>query len=414
MKVALWKSESLSDLADMCLGKMPDQNKNKGTYLPYLANTNVRWGEIELSNLREMKFEPNEFERYGLEPGDIVMCEGGEPGRCAIWKGQTASMMIQKALHRIRAKKSVSSVFLYYALLNMGIQGHYEAYFTGAAIKHLTGENLAKINVLIPTLSIQQKIAAILSAYDDLIENNLKRIKLLEEMAQITYEEWFVRLKFPGHETTPLDSATGLPVGWEKTTCFDLMDVLSGGTPKTDVAEYWNGDIKFFTPKDAANCVYTLETEKTITDLGLKKCNSKLYPKNTIFITARGTVGKLNLAREAMSMNQSCYALIGKNELSQLFLFSALNNAIGAFKGAANGGVFDAIVVDTFRYIPIVKPEENLIGCFDSFVKPIFEGVENLIKQNQLLKETRDILLPRLMTGMIDVEQLPVAQLDIQ
>jgi type I restriction enzyme S subunit len=114
-----------------------------------------------------------------------------------------------------------------------------------------------------------------------------------------------------------------------------------------------------------------------------------------------------------MAMNQSCYALIAKNGLSQLFLFCALNNAIGAFKGAANGGVFDAIVVDTFRYISIIKPDEELIEQFDSIIKPIFEQVDNLIKQNQLLKEARDILLPRLMTGMIDVEQLPVAQLDI-
>ncbi len=116
MTPRLWSTEKLSNLANMCLGKMLDQNKNKGSYYPYLANTNIRWGEIDLENLREMRFEQKEFDRYGLKPGDIVMCEGGEPGRCAIWKGQTESMMIQKALHRIRVKVGVDSVFLYYSL----------------------------------------------------------------------------------------------------------------------------------------------------------------------------------------------------------------------------------------------------------------------------------------------------------
>jgi len=211
----VWQKRKLRDLADMCLGKMLDQNKNKGEFVPYLANINVRWGSVDLHNLREMRFEEKEFERYGLKYGDIVMCEGGEPGRCAIWKNQTPSIMIQKAIHRIRAKSGIDSFFLYYSLLNKGMNGQYDGYFTGAAIKHLTGENLAKIEVDVPPLPIQQKIAGILSTYDDLIENNLKRIKLLEEMAQITYEEWFVRLRFPEYETTPINPETGLPVGWE-------------------------------------------------------------------------------------------------------------------------------------------------------------------------------------------------------
>ena len=97
-----WKTRRLNDVADLCLGKMLDEKKNRGEPLPYLANLNVRWGEFDLGNLREMRFEDHEKERYGLKFGDIVMCEGGEPGRCAIWKDNMPGMMIQKALHRIR------------------------------------------------------------------------------------------------------------------------------------------------------------------------------------------------------------------------------------------------------------------------------------------------------------------------
>jgi type I restriction enzyme S subunit len=94
-----WPTYKLGTVADFCLGKMLDQKKNRGELLPYLANINVRWGEFDLTDLREMRFEQHELERYGLRYGDIVMCEGGEPGRCAIWKEQRSAMMIQKALH---------------------------------------------------------------------------------------------------------------------------------------------------------------------------------------------------------------------------------------------------------------------------------------------------------------------------
>ena len=391
-----FKSERFSQNPD-------DINLVKGSNL---GHRTIDWDEGP-------KWPKAEFEKlkfYELITDDVVLAMdrpivGGNLKFAWMTKSDPQALLVQRVA-RLRAKERLDQIYLRYVIADSAFNLYIDTITTGSNIPHISGPDIRDYKFPLPSINTQNKVAAILSAYDDLIENNLKRIKLLEEMAQITYEEWFVRLKFPGHETASMDSETGLPVGWEKMTCFDLMDVFSGGTPKTDVAEYWDGNIKFFTPKDAANCVYTLETEKTITELGLKKCNSKLYPKNTIFITARGTVGKLNLAREAMAMNQSCYALIAKNELSQLFLFCALNNAIGAFKGAANGGVFDAIVVDTFRYISIIKSDEELIGQFDSAIKPIFEQVDNLIKQNQLLKEARDILLPRLMTGMIDVEQL--------
>ena len=177
-------------------------------------------------------------------------------------------------------------------------------------------------------------MGAILSAYDELIENNLKRIKLLEEKAQQTYEEWFVRMRFPGHESTPIDPATGLPEGWAKCSYFDVLDIMSGGTPKTSVADYWGGEIPFFTPKDAEPSVYIRDTQKSITRQGLEKCNSQLYPKGTVFITARGTVGKVNMASRDMAMNQSCYALRGKENLSSAFVYYSIKTSVDAFWGS--------------------------------------------------------------------------------
>jgi type I restriction enzyme S subunit len=181
------------------------------------------------------------------------------------------------------------------------------------------------------------------------------------------------------------------------------MVVLSGGTPKTSVADYWDGDIPFYTPKDAAETCYVFETERSITELGLKNCNSRLYPPDTIFISARGTVGKLNLTSRPMAMSQSCYALLGKGHLSQLFLFCALKEAIEHFKQNAVGAVFDAIVVDTFKLIPFTVPDQKKVLLFEDAVTPMFRQILNLLEQNQKLRAARDLLLPRLMSGEIAV-----------
>ncbi|SMD14519.1 restriction endonuclease subunit S [Sporomusa malonica] len=287
--------------------------------------------------------------------------------------------------------------FVYYFLHTIDMKN----YNVGGANPTLNRNHIHEIEVFIPKLSKQHKIASILSAYDDLIETNFRRIALLEEAARLLYQEWFVRLRFPGYEHTRI--ADGVPEGWEVATAFDAIDVLSGGTPKTDNPSYWNGDIPFFTPKDAASAFYVTQTEKSITEDGLRKCNSKLYPKDTLFITARGTVGKLNLAQLPMAMNQSCYALRGKGNISQYYLYCALKASIEQFHKRAAGAVFDAIVVDTFKMIPFTIPNSGLIDKFNDAVLPMFKQTEVLILQNQKLKQARDLLLPKLMSGEVTV-----------
>jgi type I restriction enzyme S subunit len=181
------------------------------------------------------------------------------------------------------------------------------------------------------------------------------------------------------------------------------MDILSGGTPKTSVPDYWDGDIPFFTPKDTTECAYAFSTEKRLTEDGLRNCNSKLYPKNTLFITARGTVGKINLAQTAMAMNQSCYALVGKSPINQYYLYFALVDGVEQFRSRAVGAVFDAIVRDTFKMIPFVVPDSEIIQAFTEHVAPIIQQIDVLSTEVRRLTQARDLLLPRLMNGVIAV-----------
>lgn len=161
-----WKWVPLAQVSESVLGKMLDKAKNKGDYRPYLRNTNVRWFDFELTDLKEMRFEDREFDRYGLVPGDVVVCEGGEPGRAAVWRHEGVDMRIQKALHRVRCSHSLRPEWLVYVLRCFAYDGILEKFFTGIGIKHLTGASLRKLPIPLPPLEEQDwGIAVLKSAY---------------------------------------------------------------------------------------------------------------------------------------------------------------------------------------------------------------------------------------------------------
>jgi type I restriction enzyme S subunit len=305
----------------------------------------------------------------------------------------------QRLFHYRANPESLDSRFLAYVLQSNQVQGWIKGVGFGATVVHAKVADFLKIPIPIPPMPTQVRIGEILSAYDDLIENNWRRIALLEESARQLYREWFVRFRFPGHEHVKI--IDGVPEGWERTPASNVLNVLSGGTPNTNTPRYWDGDIGFFTPKDAVPSAYVSITEKTITEAGLTNCNSKLYPKDTLFITARGTVGKMNLAQVPMAMNQSCYALVSNTFLSQRFLYLTMDDSLQQLRSQASGAVFAAIIVSTFDRILVTKPDEKIATAFDDFVNPIFDHIAILGRQTEQLAKARDLLLPRLMSGSL-------------
>lgn len=259
-------------------------------------------------------------------------------------------------------------------------------------------EVLEEMEIEVPDLQVQKRVGEILRAYDEKIENNNFIIKNLELMTQTIFDEWFLKLHFPGYENENLtkNRIEVIPKGWEVGKFTDYISVLGGGTPSTTVQKYWNGEIPFFTPKDVGDGFYSLKTEKNLTIDGLENCNSKLYPPNTVFITARGTVGKIALSGTSMAMNQSCYALQGKNNLSSFFVLLLTRNLIKELQQVAIGGVFDTITTSTFEHTEILMPEGSLIRKFNDVIKPIFDKVLSLNLENQLLNNSRDRLLAKL------------------
>ena len=228
---------------------------------------------------------------------------------------------------------------------------------------------------------------------DSLILNNIRTIEAINaNLASIIDSIFTETIKSSQGETTRFGS---------------MIKIGSGGTPKTAISEYWNGDIPFFSPKDVDG-IYVYSTEKYITKMGLDNCNSGYYPKNTTFITARGTVGKIALAASNMAMNQSCYA-ISANTLGQEHYIHQLSlYAVGAIKQKSNGTIFDAINARDITEELVPNVPLSRIEAFEKQATPLYEQIWKNGLEIESLVHLRDYLLPKLMSGEIDVSDLPL------
>lgn len=374
-----WEKVKLGNVTDSCLGKMLDQNKNKGDYQPYLANVNVRWGEFDLEDLPLMKFEESEQERYELKYGDLVICEGGEPGRCAIWKEQIPNMKIQKALHRVRVHDCLDYRYLFYWFLLAGKTGELDQYFTGATIKHMPGQKLKEVVIDKPPLEIQHRIADILSAYDDLIENNQKQIKLLKEAAQRLYKEWFVDLHFPGHENTKI--VDGVPEGWRRGLLKELISVNYGKDHKKvpddgNIPVYGSGGL-------------------------MRKCNKSLFSGEAVLIPRKGSLNNIMYVDETFWTVDTMFYATMKQPHTAVFVyffvkaFDMYSLNIGAAVPSMTTKILDAM--------DVVIPDKETLEKFDKYAKVYFNKIKTLQGQNEQLKTARDLLLPKLMSGEVEV-----------
>lgn len=269
----------------------------------------------------------------------------------------------------------------YYKFLTYDINGM----DSGSAIPSTDRYQIYSIEVEVPPLEKQRKIVAVLDCIDRKININQKVNDNLEQQAAALFSSLYNRSNTEVRYT-------------------DLIQILGGGTPKTGETAYWNGNIAFFTPKDVGT-PYTFITEKTITEEGLSHCNSRLYPVNTVFVTARGTVGKVGLSGVPMAMNQSCYALVGK-ETHQLLVYFYTLKAVDRLKHKASGAVFDAITTRDFDSEQIMKLSDDDAKAFLCVAEPMFQEVLNNSIENLRLSTLRDFLLPKLMSGEIDVSSV--------
>ena len=320
-------------------------------------------------------------------------------------------MAINQDLKALYPNEKIDNIFLLYSILcNKDV---IDGLGTGATVKGIKLETLRSIKINLPPLETQKKIASVLSGYDDLIENNLKRIKILEEMAQQTYEEWFVRMRFPGHDASrasasaneetsetersrnlPEGDALSLPKGWEKVKLKDCCDLVMGQSPKS---EFYN-DEKLGLPfhQGVKDYGFRFPINTSWSTAGNKKAKP-----NSILFSVRAPVGRLNVASEEIILGRGLAAINHKKGLNS-FVFYQLRKIFFEDNLIGGGAIFASVTKTDVERIEFIYNEE-LANKFNDFASKIDQQILNLTNQNQCLREARDILLPRLMMGMVEV-----------
>ena len=286
---------------------------------------------------------------------------------------------------------------------------HLENFDTGASNPTLNRNHLHKIKVHFPKLETQKKIAAILSAYDELIENNQRRIALLERMAEEIYREWFVRLRFPGYAQATFEK--GVPVGWEKIKAEDAFTFTGGGTPSKESGRYWeNGEVNWFTPSDitAAEGIFLERSGARCTEEGLAQSSARLFPAYSVMMTSRATIGAIGINTTVACTNQGFITCIPNKRFPLVFLYHWLKLNKLHFELLSGGATFAELTKGSFKKIEIVTPPPAMMAAFEERALPLFKSIELLLKENRNLRATRDMLLTRLISGKLSVERLDI------
>lgn len=398
----------LAEIIDGDRGKnYPQQHEFFDTgYCLFLNTGNVTSQGFLFEENQYITQEKCEILRKGkLQRGDIVYTTRGTVGNAAYYNENVPyeHVRINSGMVIIRPNNNIIyTEFLYQILKSDYYRPYFKQYCTGSAQPQLPIKNFSKIELEIPVLETQKKIADILSAYDDLIENNQKQIKLLEEAAQRLYKEWFVDLHFPGHDSTPI--IDGIPQGWGKRAIESFGEVITGKTPSTTNIDFYNGDIPFVKIPDMYAGIYPLTTEIKLSKEGANSQKNKFIPKNSIIVSCIATVGLVNIAVENCQTNQQINSIILKNEIDLYYMYFSAKQLKDLLDGlGSNGATMTNVNKNKFSAIEVLYPTQDLVENFYQYCKPIFEKILYLSKSTLKLKEQRDILLPKLMNGEIEV-----------
>lgn len=359
-------------------------------------------------------------------PGDLIFTQRGTLGQVALVpsKGPERYLISQSQMKLTVDEKKVDRLFLYYVFTSAEQQLYIRQNAIQTGVPHTNLGILRKTPLNLPPLSEQKTIARILGALDDKIELNRRMNETLEAMARALFQSWFVdfdpvRAKAAGCQPLGMEDVTAaffpasfkgsklgdIPAGWEIGSILKQAILLSGGTPKTSIAEYWDGDVAWASAKDVSQCgePFLIATERSITKRGLEESSTKLIPALATVVVARGaTTGRLTMFGREMAMNQTCYGLSSKIG-SPLSLYCQAQDFIERMVQAAHGSVFDTITTRTFEATEVLLPPPELLRSFDRTVAPLFERIRINLRQSISLATLRDTLLPKLLSGEIQV-----------
>ena len=387
-----------------------------------METTVYRLGEIldnydylrkPLSSMERESFK-GEYPYYGAQGIiDYVQeyrCDGeymliAEDGENLMSRSQPIALIasgkfwVNNHAHVVRTNSLANMRFICYALNFMDITG----YVTGSAQPKLSQGNLNRIKLAIPTVEDQERIVEVLSAYDNLIEANNKRIKVLEQMAENLYKEWFVRFRFPGYKSAKFEN--GIPKGWTRDRISRFYNTTSGGTPsRANEENYDGGTIPWIKTGELQDCII-VDTEEKITEDAIKKSSAKIFPKDSVLMAMYGVnIGMLAYSAMDATCNQACCVFKDKGKINtKHYLFQYLKSIRDYLLLIGFGAAQQNLSQDLIRRIKIVMPDNETLLRFEQTIDPIYSETILLLKANAQLTRQRDLLLPRLMSGKLEV-----------
>lgn len=387
-----WNEIRFSEIATVIMGQSPASEfyNNDGNGLPFMQGNRTfgdRYPTIDTYTTQITK---------KVSKGSILMSVRAPVGDINI---APLEMCIGRGLCAITAKDGNNEFVRYLLNYNMPKLKSSE---NGTTFTAINGDNIKNLKILVPDLPTQKRIAEILSAYDDLIENNNRRIALLEKAAQELYKEWFVRFRFPGYENAKFEN--GLPAGWNVKRLADYGKVETGKTPSTEVLENYGCEIMFVKTPDMHGNLFTIQTGEYLSKQGHLTQPKKLLPPNSIMVSCIGTGGVVSINAEQAHTNQQINSIILDNSMFLEWLFftcKALKETIELF--GATGATMTNLSKGKFEKLKVIEPKEELISLFHDKVFPIFDEIKALMYNNKNLAKQRDLLLPRLMSGKLEV-----------
>lgn len=365
-------------------------------YCLFLNTGNVTKEGLTFEENQFITKEKDEALRKGkLKRGDIVYTTRGTVGNAGYYNSNVPyeNVRINSGMVILRANgKIVDARFLYQILKSEYYRPYFKQYCTGSAQPQLPIKNFSQIYLNVPDIKTQHRIADILSAYDDLIKNNQKQIKLLEEAAQRLYKEWFVDLRFPGHENTKI--VDGVPEGWNEKTLSQVADVIMGQSPKS---EFYNSEKKGL-PFHQGVGSYGV---RFVMDDIYSTSYTRIAEPNSILFSVRAPVGRLNITKNKVVIGRGL-AAINQADGYQSYLYYLLKNRFFKDNIVGNGSIFASVSKDELLNQKFLIPERNLMMQFEKIVSQMDKQIENLDSKNKKLIEARDRLLPKLMSGEVE------------
>jgi type I restriction enzyme S subunit len=399
-----WEQKSIKEFATVFDG--PHATPKEADNGPiYLGIKNIRpEGGIDLSDIRHIS--DSEFEKWikRVTPfkNDIVLSYEATLHRYAIIPENFVGCLGRRmALVRVNESK-VYHKFLYYTFLSEAWKGFIDANkLTGATVDRISISDFPNYKINLPSLLTQQKIASILSAYDDLIGNNLKRIKLLEEKAFLRYKSEFNYFK-------PSNEVNNISEGWQVKRADEIFKINIGKTPPREQSEWFNDEdskVKWVSIKDINNStVFSLDTSETVTEMAVNKFNMNVAKPNTVLLSFKLTVGKVAITTEEMTTNEAIahFNIEDESQMCSEYIYFYLKNFPYDSLGSTSS-IGTAINSKVVKAMPILLPPKRVIRDYQNEVSNDFKLILNLLNQNTKLREARDILLPRLMSGDLEV-----------